>query len=100
MSTRRGRPRTATTASEGRGNSPAPANLCFRIVIHSISDDGERVIADHIVDAYVAAVGRRLPTRQFEHNTLLGGPLDLAIDLAAIIPDAMTHFINKHLPRR
>jgi len=31
---------------------------------------------------------------------LLGGPLDLAIDLAAVIPDAMMHFINKDQPRR
>jgi hypothetical protein len=46
-------------------------------------------LADHTVDAYVAAIGRRLPTRQFEHNTLLGGPPDFAVSLAVIIPDAM-----------
>ncbi len=97
MSSRRGRGRTAA-ASNCRAHSSVPANLRFRIVIRSISDDGERVIADHTVDAYVAAVGRRLPTRQFEHNTLLGGPLDLAVGLGAIIPDAMAYFIEKHGP--
>jgi hypothetical protein len=56
------------------------------MVIHAISDDGERFVADHTVHAYVAAIGRHLTGRQIEHNTLLGGPLDLAISLSAIIP--------------
>ena len=72
MSTRPGRPRAG--ASDGRGQSATPANLRFRIVIHSITDKGELVIADHTVDAYGAAIGRRLPARQFEHNTLAGRP--------------------------
>jgi hypothetical protein len=49
------------------------------------------------VEGYVAAIGRRLPRHQFEHNTLRGGPLDLTLDLASIIPNAMVGFIDKHL---
>jgi hypothetical protein len=93
MSSRRGRPRTAAASNRG-AQSSAPGNLRFRIVIRSVSDEGKRIIADHTVDAYVAAIGRRLPTRQFEHNTLLGGPPDLAV----IIPDAMAYFVEKHGP--
>ena len=87
MSTRRGRSRTAAAASGWPGPIPRTRQPSrFRIVIHSISDDGERVLADHTVDAYVAAIGHRLPTRQFKYNMLLGGPVDLAINLAAVIP--------------
>lgn len=67
------------------------------MVIHEISDEGKRLLADYTVDGYVAAIGRRLPNHQFEHNTLRSGPLDLTLDLASVIPDAMAEFIDKHL---
>ena len=57
----------------------------------------ERLLADSIVDGYVAAIGRRLPSHQFEHNTLRGGKLDLTPDLAIVIPDAVVGFIDDHL---
>jgi len=64
------------------------AGLRYRIVIHEISDEEERLLADYTVEGYVAAIGRRLPGHQFEHKTLRSGPLDLTVDLA-----------NKHLRR-
>lgn len=93
MSTRRGRqppPATNTFAAGTR----------FRIVIHAINDEGERLLTDYTVEGYVAVVGRRLPNHQFEHNTLRAGPLDLTLDLASVIPDAMVGFVNKHLRTR
>lgn len=45
-------------------------------------------------------VGRRLPNYQFEHNTLRAGPLDLTLDLASVIPDAMAGFVGKHMRDR
>ena len=45
-------------------------------------------------------LSRRLPNHQFEHNTLRAGPLDLTLDLASVIPDAMVGFVNKHLRTR
>jgi hypothetical protein len=55
------------------------------------------MLADYTVEGYIAAIGCRLPRHQFEHNTLRGGPLDLTLDLASVIPDAMVGFIDKHL---
>jgi hypothetical protein len=98
MSTRRGRPRP--TAATGQGQPARPANIRYRIVIHEISDEDERLLADYTVEGYVAAIGRRLQGHQFEHNTLRGGPLDLTLDLASVIPDAMAGFIDKHLRPR
>lgn len=100
MSARRGQPRPPTATSGGQRQTPKLASIRFRIVIHAISDDEERLLADYTVDRYVAAIGRRLPTRQVEHNTLLGGPLDRTIGLAGIIPDAMAGFIDRHLGGR
>lgn len=94
MSARRGRPRS--TAATGQRQAAQPA-IRYRIVIHEISEGDERVLADYTVDGYIAAIGRRLPRHQFEHNTLRGGPLDLSLDLASVIPDAMAEFIDKHL---
>lgn len=93
MSTRRGRQPPPAT-------STFPAGTRFRIVIHAINDEGERLLTDYTVEGYVAVVGRRLPNRQFEHNTLRAGPLDLTLDLASVIPDAMVGFVNKHLRTR
>jgi hypothetical protein len=100
MSTRRGRPRTTAATSGGQSQSPKPASIRYRIVIHETSDGDERVLADYTVDGYVAAIGRRLPSREVEHKTLRGGPLDLTIGLAGLIPDAMAEFIDKHLRGR
>jgi len=36
----------------------------------------------------------------FEHNTLWGGPLELTLNLASVIPDAMAEFVAKHLDLR
>jgi hypothetical protein len=58
------------------------------------------LLADYTVEGYVAAIGRRLPRHQFEHNTLRDGPLELSLDLASVIPDAMVGFIDKHLRTR
>ncbi len=98
MSARRGRPRP-TAATRHRPPSK-PASVRYRIVIHEISDEDERLLADYTVDGYVAAIGRRLPGRQLEHKTLRSGPLDLTLDLASVNPDAMAEFINKHLRPR
>lgn len=38
-----------------------------------------------------------MPSGQFEHKTLWGGPLDLTIGLDAIIPEARAEFIDKQL---
>jgi hypothetical protein len=43
---------------------------------------------------------RRLPSRAVQHKTLRGGPLDLTIGLAGLIPDAMAEFVDKHLRGR
>jgi hypothetical protein len=64
------------------------------------NNEGERLLADYTVEAYVAVVGRRLPNHRFEHNTLRAGPLDLTLDLASIIPDAMAEFVGKHMRDR
>jgi hypothetical protein len=93
MSTRRGRPRPNAA-------NTFPAGTRFRIVIQAINDEGEHLLADYTVEGYVAVVGRRLPNHQFEHNTLRGGPLDLTLDLASIIPDAMVEFVDKHMRDR
>ena len=93
MSTRRGRQRSQAA-------NTFPAGTRFRIVIHAINDEGERLLTDYTVEGYVAVVGRRLPNHQFEHNTLRAGPLDLTLDLASVIPDAMVGFVNKHLRTR
>ncbi len=95
MSTRRGRPRAR--AATGQGPSPRPTNVRYRIVIHEVSDGDERLLADYTVEGYVPAIGRRLSGHQFEHKTLRSGPLDLTLDLASVIPDAMAEFIDKHL---
>lgn len=83
-----------------RSHPTETASLRYRIVIHEISDEEERLLADSTVEGYVAAIGRRLPGHQFEHKTLRSGPLDLTLDLASVIPDAMAEFINKHLRLR
>jgi hypothetical protein len=93
MSTRRRRPRSNAA-------NTFPADTRFRIVIHAINDEGARLLTDYTVEGYVAVVGRRLPNHQFEHNTLRAGPLDLTLDLASVIPDAMVGFIDKHLRPR
>ena len=93
MSTRRGRQRSQPA-------NTFPAGTRFRIVIHAVNDEGERLLTDYTVEGYVAVVGRRLPTHQFEYNTLRAGPLDLTLDLASVIPDAMVGFVNKHLRTR
>ncbi len=95
MSTRRGRPRP--TAATGQRQPTQPASIRYRIIIHEFGDEDERLLADYTVEGYVAAIGSRLPRHQFEHNTLRGGPLDLTLDLANVIPDAMVVFIDKHL---
>jgi hypothetical protein len=99
MSTRRGRPRTAAAAYD-QGRPSKPARIRYRIVIHEINDADERLRVDYTVDGYVAAIGRRLPSRGVQHKTLRGGPLDLTIGLAGLIPDAMAELIDKHLRGR
>jgi hypothetical protein len=96
MSTRRGRPRTAAAADD-QGRPSKPASIRYRIVIHEISDADARLLVDYTVDGYVAAIGRRLPSRAVQHKTLRGGPLDLTIGLAGLIPDAVAEFVDKHL---
>ena len=98
MSTRRGKRRA--TPSTGPATSPASASPRYRIVITLVSDDDERVLADHTVEGYVLALGRSMPNEQFEHNTLRGGPLELTLNLASVIPDAMAEFVAKHLDLR
>jgi len=93
MSIRRRRPRPNAA-------NTFPAGTRFRVVIHAINDEGERLLTDYTVEGYVAVVGRRLPNHQFEHNTLRAGPLDLTLDLASVIPDAMAGFVDKHLRAR
>ena len=93
MSTRRRRPRLNAA-------NTFPAGTRFRIVIQAVNDEGERLLADYTVEGYVAVVGRRLPNHQFEHNTLRAGPLDLTLDLASVIPDAMAGFVDKHVRPR
>ncbi len=51
-------------------NPPEASQHSYRIVIHEISDDYERILADYTVDGYVAAIGRHLPTHQVDHETL------------------------------
>src|SRR5438270_177698 len=86
MSSRRGRPRAAAASNRG-AQSSVPANLRFRIVIHSISDDGERVIADHTVDAYVAAVGAACGS---PHAAIAPAPAATAIPTGPTAPPAMS----------
>jgi hypothetical protein len=100
MSARRGRPRPTAATATGQGQANQSANVRYRIVIHEISDEDERLLAGCTVDGYVAAVGRRLPGHRFEHKTLRSGPLDLTLDLASVIPGAMAGFIHKHLRTR
>jgi hypothetical protein len=95
---RRGRPRP-TAATSGQRRPTEPTHVRYRIVIHEISDEDERLLANYTVDGYVAAIGRRLPNHQFEHNTLRSGPLDLTLDLANVIPDNMAEFIEKAFAR-
>jgi hypothetical protein len=99
MSMRRGRRRAPSTAGDPT-TPPTETNPRYRIVIHLVSDDGERVLADHTVDGYILALGRNLPDHKFWHNTLRGGPLELTLNLASIIPDAIAEFIAKHLGAR
>jgi len=40
-----------------------PSGTRFRIVIHAINDEGERLLTDYTVEGYVAVVGRR-PAQQ------------------------------------
>jgi hypothetical protein len=98
MSTRRGKRRP--TPSTSPTTPPQSASPLYRIVINLIGDGDERVLADHTVEGYVLALGRSLPNEQFEHNTLRGGPLELSLNLASVIPDAMAEFIAKHLDQR
>jgi len=98
MSTRRGKRRV--TPPTGPTTSPASASPRYRIVITLLGDDDESVLADHTVEGYVLALGRSMPNEQFEHNTLRGGPLELTLNLASVIPDAMAEFVTKHLDLR
>ena len=92
----------STSLRRPRSNAAStfPAGTRFRIVVQAINNEGERLLADYTVEGYVAVVGRRFPNHQFEHNTLRAGPLDLKLDLASVIPDALAEFVAKHMRDR